>query len=180
MIAALFLVIQLLGQSESKTILCDGDFPNATEVMALLNRTYMLQSLEHSPSVQCAYQIFYEKNYRNKLRHKYNYIVQPQSGKPLPKPMYVLRVVNSTIYLSSQPDFEKDFTQLDILFSDSRSCIVTKGPDIKYIPNACRLWLTELFFAKPPPQCTAGFERHCKSTPFYYNITRCINLNEHH
>uniref|UniRef100_A0A6B0V0E2 Putative lipocalin n=1 Tax=Ixodes ricinus TaxID=34613 RepID=A0A6B0V0E2_IXORI len=181
MIAGLFLVIQLFVQSQSEV--CKGDFPNATEVMTLLNRTYMLQSQEHSPNMQCAYQIFYHKSYRNELREKYDYVVQPQSRKPpLHKPMYVWRVANSTIYLSSQPEFEKDFTQLDILFSDLKSCIVTKGPDLKDIPKACRLWLTENFFTDPLPECTRGFERHCESIPmsyFHYNITGCTDLNVH-
>uniref|UniRef100_A0A6B0V0A5 Putative lipocalin n=1 Tax=Ixodes ricinus TaxID=34613 RepID=A0A6B0V0A5_IXORI len=181
MIAALFLVIQLLGQSQSETILCDGDFPNATEVITLLNRTYMLQSFDYSPDVQCAYQIFYyTKVGTYGLQHKYNTIVLSRRGTRLPSPLYVTRVVNSTIHLSNRPEVPVSPTEVKILYSDLRSCMVTKGPYAKELPQACRLWLTDSFFAEPPPECTAGFERHCKSRPFSYNITGCINLNEHH
>uniref|UniRef100_A0A090X9I3 Putative secreted protein n=1 Tax=Ixodes ricinus TaxID=34613 RepID=A0A090X9I3_IXORI len=179
MIAALFLAIQLLGQSQSE--ICEGDFPNATEVMTLLTRTYMFQSFEYSPEVQCAYQIFYyPKVGRNRLQQKYDKVTLSRRGNRLHNPLYITLVVNSTIHLSNRPELDVVPTQLDILYSDLRSCMVTKGPYSKGIPQACRLWMTESFFANPSPQCTGGFERHCKSTPLSYNITGCINLNDHH
>uniref|UniRef100_A0A6B0U4W5 Putative lipocalin n=1 Tax=Ixodes ricinus TaxID=34613 RepID=A0A6B0U4W5_IXORI len=97
MIAALFLVIQLLGRSQSEN--CEGDFPNATEVMTSLERTYMFRSLEKSPEVQCSYQIFYIKT----LRQKYDKVVLPRTGKINQSPLYVNRVEKSRIFLSSNP-----------------------------------------------------------------------------
>uniref|UniRef100_A0A090XD10 Putative secreted protein n=1 Tax=Ixodes ricinus TaxID=34613 RepID=A0A090XD10_IXORI len=174
MIAALFLAIQLFGQSQSEV--CEGDFPNATEVMTLLKRTYMLRSLEDSPNVQCAYQIFY--NYRE--HGKYDKVVLPRGAKTHPQqsPLYVKRVVNSTIYLDTKADFDMQPTFLDILYSNLTSCMVTKGPYKENFPQGCRLWLTNSSFANPEPRCIEGFKRHCNLTPFSsYNITGCVDLN---
>uniref|UniRef100_A0A6B0U776 Putative lipocalin n=1 Tax=Ixodes ricinus TaxID=34613 RepID=A0A6B0U776_IXORI len=81
MIAALFLVIQLLGQSESQTIVCDGDFPNATEVIAKLPGTYMLQSAFNVSNLVCVVQIFYDRWLRDKTYKKYNLVYVFTTGK---------------------------------------------------------------------------------------------------
>uniref|UniRef100_A0A090XET0 Putative secreted protein n=1 Tax=Ixodes ricinus TaxID=34613 RepID=A0A090XET0_IXORI len=153
----------------------DGDCPDAKTVMTLLNRTYMHLSLIQSPKLQCAYQTFYDTNvYGNKLQRRYNIVFRPRSGKPLDDHMYITNVKKFTIYLSRRPEFPMSPTQLDILYSDLRSCIVMRGPYAEDIPKACRLWLTDSSFANASPECTRGFEKHCGSTAFKYNDTGCI------
>uniref|UniRef100_A0A0K8R3G8 Putative salivary lipocalin n=1 Tax=Ixodes ricinus TaxID=34613 RepID=A0A0K8R3G8_IXORI len=150
-------------------------------VMASSKKTYMLQSLIYSPKLQCAYQIFYSVNvYRYGLKPKYDMVSLLKDGSFLNNPLYVWDVVNSTIYLSSNPGFRKDPTQLELLYSDFKTCIVTKGPHIKDFPRACRLWLTDSSFASPKPLCTNKFRRHCKYPPYPYNIEGCVDLDKHY
>uniref|UniRef100_A0A6B0UWM9 Putative lipocalin n=1 Tax=Ixodes ricinus TaxID=34613 RepID=A0A6B0UWM9_IXORI len=103
MIAALFLVIQLLGQSESQTIICDGDFPNATEVMVKLPRTYRLQSAFNVSTLDCAVQLFYNETYDTETYRKYNLVYVYTTGKYQDQPFYVKGVVNYTILLRYWP-----------------------------------------------------------------------------
>ncbi|KAM7300783.1 uncharacterized protein ISCGN_016368 [Ixodes scapularis] len=159
------------------------DFPDAKKVMASLKKTYMFQSLIKSPKVQCVYQIFYNatvQRYGYKL--KYDKVTLIKGGGFLNNPLYIRDVVNSTIYLSSNPGFPKEPTQMEILYSDFKSCMVTKGPHLKDFPRACRLWLTDSSFANPSTNCKNGFIRHCEFPPYTYtyNITGCVDLDKHY
>uniref|UniRef100_A0A090XCD8 Putative 25 kDa salivary gland protein family member n=1 Tax=Ixodes ricinus TaxID=34613 RepID=A0A090XCD8_IXORI len=186
MTALFYLAILFLCQSNA--ILSENneeksgmDFPDAKKVMASLNRTYMFQSLIKSPKLQCVYQVFYDRKVPGYgLKPKYDKVSLFKDGGFLNNPLYVRNVVNSTIYLSSNPAFSNNPTELEILFSDLESCMVTKGPNIRDFPRACRLWLTSSSFSSPSPLCTQAFTRHCKFPPYIYNITGCTNLNKHY
>uniref|UniRef100_A0A0K8R8K4 Lipocalin n=1 Tax=Ixodes ricinus TaxID=34613 RepID=A0A0K8R8K4_IXORI len=118
------------------------------KVMASLKKTYMFKSLINSPNVKCAYQIFYDLNVHGYgSKNKYDKVSLFKDGRFLNNPLYVRDVVNSTIYLSSNPVINNNPTELEILYSDFESCMVTKGPNLRYFPHACRLWLTNSSFA---------------------------------
>uniref|UniRef100_A0A147BWZ4 Putative lipocalin n=1 Tax=Ixodes ricinus TaxID=34613 RepID=A0A147BWZ4_IXORI len=182
MFAALFLGIQLLGQSQADMILCEGDFPNATEVMSSLNRTYLLQSLQNISKLECAYQeYYYKKVSRDGLKHLRDavYVYQEGSRRPQNNPLYIWEVVNYTIYLGSRSDFYKRHSELDILYSDSGSCMVIKNRDTKNFPKACNLWVTDDSFLSPPTQCVNGFRRHCGSNLTTYGIGDCVGRHDY-
>uniref|UniRef100_A0A6B0UZQ1 Putative lipocalin n=1 Tax=Ixodes ricinus TaxID=34613 RepID=A0A6B0UZQ1_IXORI len=183
MIAALFLLIQLLGQSKSETVLCEGDFPNATEVISSLNRTYLFQSLQNMTRLKCAYQDFYYKNvpgYGNKHIYDavfvyYEEIIHRHQNNPL----YIKSVVNSTIHLWSHPVVDKGRTDLGILYSDSKKCMVVKNLDTRAFPQACNLWVTNNSFESPPTECINAFQRHCGSNHIKYGIGDCVGRRDY-
>uniref|UniRef100_A0A6B0V122 Putative lipocalin n=1 Tax=Ixodes ricinus TaxID=34613 RepID=A0A6B0V122_IXORI len=159
----------------------EEDCPDANKVMVSINRTYMFQSLENIPTLECEYQSFYDfNNTRFALKPKYDKVPVTKNRGPLVNRFYVWNVVSSTIHLSRRYDWQKEPTQLEILYSDFESCMVTKGPQIEAFPYACRLWVTESAFAKPPLRCTEGFKRHCTSTAFTYSMTGCVKLYKPH
>uniref|UniRef100_A0A090X9I4 Putative secreted protein n=2 Tax=Ixodes ricinus TaxID=34613 RepID=A0A090X9I4_IXORI len=184
MIAALFLVIQLLGQSESQTILCDGDFPNATEVMVKLPRTYRLQSAFNVSNLDCVYQVFYNITHRNKTYKKYNlvYMYTVKKYKDFQdQPFYVRGVENYTIILAYKPDeyFQPEKKEL-ILYSDKETCMVTKDPNSHFTSNVCSLLVTEASFYDPRKECTQAFIRHCGHAAYNFtSISRCVNRTDY-
>uniref|UniRef100_A0A090XD16 Putative secreted protein n=1 Tax=Ixodes ricinus TaxID=34613 RepID=A0A090XD16_IXORI len=161
-----------------------GDNPDAEQVVVLLNRTYMFQSLQKISEVQCVYQIFYYVNVpRYGWKRKYDKVSLSTDGRSfLNYPRYVRKIVDSTIYLSSNPDFDMSPTELTILYSDLKSCMVTKGPNMRDFPNDCKLWLTDSSFGSPSPDCLNGFIRQCKFPPSNstYNIAGCVDLDKHY
>ncbi|XP_029841549.2 uncharacterized protein LOC115324993 [Ixodes scapularis] len=182
MFAALFLGITLLRQSQAGITLCEGDFPNATEVMSSLNRTYLLQSLQNYTRLKCAYQEFYYKNVsRGGLKHLHDavYVYEEDSRRPQNNPLYIWKVVNYTIRLGSRSDFYTRHSELDILYSDHQSCMVMKNQDTRNFPKACNLWVTNHSFSSPPPQCVNAFKRHCGSNLTTYGIGDCVGRHDY-
>uniref|UniRef100_A0A6B0V0B9 Putative lipocalin n=1 Tax=Ixodes ricinus TaxID=34613 RepID=A0A6B0V0B9_IXORI len=181
MIAALFLGIQLLGQTQAEELICDGDFPNATEVMMNLPRTYILQSAFNISTLDCAIQLFYNKTLRSQTHIKYNLIYVYSTGRYQDQPLYVRRVENYTIIMDNRPEkFFPPKRSLQILYSDKQSCMVTKNPNSHFAEKACSLLVTEGAFKSPPMTCTQAFRRHCGDYAHNYtDISQCLNRTDY-
>uniref|UniRef100_A0A6B0V0I6 Putative lipocalin n=1 Tax=Ixodes ricinus TaxID=34613 RepID=A0A6B0V0I6_IXORI len=181
MIAALFLVIQLLGQSESQTIICDGDFPNASEVIVKLPRTYLLQSAFNVSTLDCAVQLLYNETYHTETYKKYNLVYVYTTGKYQDQPFYVKGVVNYTIFLGYWPDeYFPPEKKEEVVYSDIESCMVTKNPNTHFPNNACSLLVTKETFYNPNKKCTEAFTRHCGDYAYTYtSIRNCVNRTDY-
>uniref|UniRef100_A0A090XB61 Putative secreted protein n=2 Tax=Ixodes ricinus TaxID=34613 RepID=A0A090XB61_IXORI len=180
MIAALFLM-QLVGQSQAEIPVCDGDFPNASEVIVKLPRTYMLQSAFNVSTLNCAVQLFYNETYHNKTYKKYNLVYVYTTGKYQDQPLYVKGVENYTILLEYWPDeYFPPEKKEEIVYSDKQSCMVTKNPKTHFPNNACSLLVTKETFSNPNKKCTEAFTRHCGHYAYNYtSIHNCVNRNDY-
>uniref|UniRef100_A0A6B0URW6 Putative lipocalin n=1 Tax=Ixodes ricinus TaxID=34613 RepID=A0A6B0URW6_IXORI len=133
MIAALFLGIQLLGQTQAEQLICDGDFPNATEVMMKLPKTYILQSAFNVETLNCAIQVFYNRTYRSEMYKMYNLIYVYNTGRHQGQALYVRGFDNYTIILDTRPEtYFPPKRSLQILYSDKESCMVTKKSELTF------------------------------------------------
>uniref|UniRef100_A0A6B0V2Q3 Putative lipocalin lipocalin n=1 Tax=Ixodes ricinus TaxID=34613 RepID=A0A6B0V2Q3_IXORI len=165
------------GQSQAEKPICDGDFPNTTEVIGELPRTYMLQSAFNVSTLDCAVQVFYNKSYRKKTFTKYNLVYVYTTGEYQDQPLYVRGFQNYTILLGYRPEeFFSPEKEEQILYSDMKSCMVTQDPNTHFPNNACSLLVTKETFFHPDEKCTKAFRRHCG--PYSYNYTsilHCVN-----
>ncbi|XP_040073384.1 uncharacterized protein LOC120845891 [Ixodes scapularis] len=181
MIAALFLATQLLAQSQGEKPICDGDFPNATEVIMKLPRTYMLQSAFNVSTLDCAVQVFYNKTYRKKIYTKYNLVYAYSTGRYQDLPLYVRGFENYTILLGYRPEeYFPPEKKEQILYSDMESCMVTQDPNTHFPNNACSLLVTKYAFSDPDKKCTKAFTRHCGHYAYNYtSIRQCVNRTDY-
>uniref|UniRef100_A0A6B0UZF1 Putative lipocalin n=1 Tax=Ixodes ricinus TaxID=34613 RepID=A0A6B0UZF1_IXORI len=164
----------LLFLSRSDVILPEetkGDYPDANEVMEELPQTYLLQSLGSFTNLTCGYQKFYYKTKRNKTFRMYDFFSFYMDGRSYHQPYYVKNVTNYIIFLGTHPRPSLPATaRREILFSNMRSCMVIKNPNI---PKVCNLMVTKDKFSKPPQKCFRKFQMHCGSTVFNYTINDC-------
>uniref|UniRef100_A0A090XD14 Putative secreted protein n=1 Tax=Ixodes ricinus TaxID=34613 RepID=A0A090XD14_IXORI len=148
-----------------------GDDPDAKEVMLKLPLTYMIRSLGEY-DLRCGYQRFYNETQGSDKRtyEKYDLYFWYRNGRMTSQPRYVRRVTGSTIHMGNRPEeYFPETSQLQILFSDVSSCMITRNPD-KAFPKACNLMVTKGSSSAPPRICLTKFQQHCNSTGFTYAI----------
>uniref|UniRef100_A0A6B0UYY7 Putative lipocalin n=1 Tax=Ixodes ricinus TaxID=34613 RepID=A0A6B0UYY7_IXORI len=149
-----------------------GDYPDANEVMKNLPQTFMLQSLGNYTGLICGYQHFYNETLRGQTYRKYDLLFKYPTTF-FSQPLYVKDVTKNKIYMGSRPEtyFPPD-RELDILFSDMQSCMVSRKP-AKQNSKACNLMVTKTSFDKPPELCLQKFKEYCQGQAFNYTITGC-------
>uniref|UniRef100_A0A6B0USZ1 Putative lipocalin n=1 Tax=Ixodes ricinus TaxID=34613 RepID=A0A6B0USZ1_IXORI len=106
----------------------EADNPDAKEVMWKLPKTFMLQSLGNYTHLICGYQHFYNDTRGNR---KYDLLFK-YPDRIFSQPLYVKDVTNNKIYMGTRPEkyFGAD-RELDILYSNMQSCMITRNPDEK-------------------------------------------------
>ncbi|XP_040073378.1 uncharacterized protein LOC120845883 [Ixodes scapularis] len=168
MFALFSLVISFLCQNHAiSSKKDDGDLPDAKQVIQKLPQTFMRQSLGDYPKLICGYQRFY-----NETDRKYDLIFK-YPNELISLPLYVKNVTENKIYMGTTPEplIEPEY-ELDILFSNMKSCMVTRNPDADS-PRDCNLMVTKDHFDKPLKRCLKKFIKHCNGQAFNYTIKDC-------
>uniref|UniRef100_A0A090XD17 Putative secreted protein n=1 Tax=Ixodes ricinus TaxID=34613 RepID=A0A090XD17_IXORI len=163
----------------------EGDYPAAIEVMMMLPKTYLFQSAFYISTLDCALQVFFNRNLSfnglSKSYRMYNLIDLYKTGRYQGRALYVRDFEDYKIILDNRP--EKHFLpkrSLLILYSDKRRCMVTKNPESHLPDKACSLLLTEGAFQHPPMECTEAFRRHCgEPARNYTDISKCQQHNNY-